>query len=345
MRIGCIGYANNTGLGNYIANFRKHLPLSSQLVIRHPDKGTQQLDIPYTVGSITATEQELIEYLDTHSPDIVIVVEEIFNDAFFGIMKERGIKIVYVPMIDCKSVDVIKPFSEYIDVIINHTLCGHDIYEAVLGEGKSVYLPYPVDTDYFIPSTDAPEFTFIHNQGTGGAGYRKSTDQVFIAFRQMSYEYPDATLLVNSQPYEHIHSQLFKDVKNATVKVQDFPEAIDIYRNGQVYIAPSRREGLGLPILEAMSCGLPVITTDAIPMNEWFKDNTLLVSIVTEKALPYGDVPMYTPNTFDLMQKMIYAHQHPKHMGRIGEANREIIVKNCSWTVLKDKYIELFESL
>ena len=35
------------------------------------------------------------------------------------------------------------------------------------------------------------------------------------------------------------------------------------YQNGSVYIFPSRYEGFGLPGLEAMSCGLPVIATRA----------------------------------------------------------------------------------
>ena len=152
-------------------------------------------------------------------------------------------------------------------------------------------------------------------------------------------------MLVNSQPYEHIHSQLFKDVKGVTVTIKDYRESINIYKHGKVYVAPSRREGLGLPILEAMACGLPVITTNAPPMNEWFIQDHLLVDVQNEHSLPYGDIPMYTPNPYDLMQKFIYAVEHPKHMERMGKANRKTIEEKFSWRVLKDKYLNLLEEV
>lgn len=345
MKIGCIGYANNSGLGNYISNFRKHLPLDSQFVIRHPEKGTFSVDIPYTYGSIDARERELIEYLDTHCPDIVLIIETAFNDAFFEILHSRKIKVVYVPMIDCKSVTVIQPFSPYISAILNHTTYGYALYQSKT-YWKNYHIPYPVDTDYFNPSVlDEPKYDFLHSEGWGGSGFRKATDQVFVAFRQLTYQALDATMFVSSQPHDHIHSQLIRNIKGVTIKVCDCPEAINIYKNGRVYIAPSRREGLGLPILEAMACGLPVITTDAPPMNEWLEGSPLLVPSMEEQHLPYGDVPMYMPNPFELMQRMQYAYDHPKHMQRIGEQNREIAEKKFSWHALHDKYIAFFKGL
>lgn len=346
MKVGCIGYANNSGLGNYISNFRKNLPFDSQLIIRHPDKGTFNVDIPHSYGRIKAKERELLEYIDIHKPDVVIIIEEPFNDSFFQILHEKNIKVVYVPMIDCKSLKVMEPFSEYIDVIINHTKYGHELYSKSSGfREKAHYIPYPVDTEYFHPDKLGEfEFNFIHNQGTGGAGYRKATDQVFIACRQLMYQKPLIKMLVNSQPYERIYSPLFNNVKNVTIREKDFPEAIDIYKGGRVYVAPSRREGLGLPILEAMACGLPVITTNSPPMNEWVTQKCLLVDIQEEKPLPYGDIPMVGPNAFDLMQKMLYAFEHPKHMKRIGVENRKIIENSFSWKVLKEKYKEILEN-
>jgi glycosyltransferase involved in cell wall biosynthesis len=40
-----------------------------------------------------------------------------------------------------------------------------------------------------------------------------------------------------------------------------------LYRNAEVFVFPSRHEGFGLPVLEALSCGTAVVTTtgDSLP--------------------------------------------------------------------------------
>lgn len=39
------------------------------------------------------------------------------------------------------------------------------------------------------------------------------------------------------------------------------PDAIDLYAAADVYVSPSREDSFGLPVAEAMACGLPVITS------------------------------------------------------------------------------------
>lgn len=347
-RIGFIGYVNHSGLGTIAANFRKHLPLDSQFIIKHPIKDipneTYDIGISHTFGDIEATEDQLNEYLDICKPDTVIIVETPFNFDFFKILHDREIKVILIPMIDSIAVEKFQPYEKYIDLVINFTNIGQKLYaERWPGNIRGIHIPYPIDTEYFCPSNVVMKFAFAHSEGWGGAGFRKGTDLIFAAFQQLYYMSKDKpTMWVHGQPGEPQHSQLQRGV--VTTQQEDLSDAIDLYRKGKIFICSSRREGLGLPILEAMACGLPVITTNAPPMNEWFpEDYPLLVKVQNQQDLPYGDVPMYTPNVYDLMLKMEFAYNHPKLMEQIGKINCSIIQEKFSWNVLRDTYLKFLD--
>ena len=39
------------------------------------------------------------------------------------------------------------------------------------------------------------------------------------------------------------------------------PEILDAYAAADIYISPSREDSFGMPVAEAMACGLPIITS------------------------------------------------------------------------------------
>jgi glycosyltransferase involved in cell wall biosynthesis len=49
-------------------------------------------------------------------------------------------------------------------------------------------------------------------------------------------------------------------------------EMIRLYKSCHVSLLPSKWEGIGIPFIESLALGLPVITVDAPPMNEWVKN-------------------------------------------------------------------------
>jgi glycosyltransferase involved in cell wall biosynthesis len=62
-------------------------------------------------------------------------------------------------------------------------------------------------------------------------------------------------------------------------------ELVDLYNAADVFCYPSLYEGFGLPILEGMSCGAPVITSRVSSMPEVAGDAALLVDPKSEQEL------------------------------------------------------------
>jgi glycosyltransferase involved in cell wall biosynthesis len=59
----------------------------------------------------------------------------------------------------------------------------------------------------------------------------------------------------------------------------------DLYRGALLFVYPSLYEGFGLPVLEAMACGTPVITSDRASLPEVAGDAALLVDPTRPEAL------------------------------------------------------------
>ncbi len=62
-------------------------------------------------------------------------------------------------------------------------------------------------------------------------------------------------------------------------------ELPDWYRAAEAFVYPSLFEGFGLPVLEAMACGVPVICSDAGSLLEVVGDNALIFPALDEDAL------------------------------------------------------------
>jgi glycosyltransferase involved in cell wall biosynthesis len=72
-------------------------------------------------------------------------------------------------------------------------------------------------------------------------------------------------------PGQSLSTLLEKLIRSGKVVLKGYlemPDLISYYRNAELFLFPSLYEGFGLPPLEAMSCGLPVVASDRSSLPE-----------------------------------------------------------------------------
>ncbi|WP_309089050.1 glycosyltransferase family 4 protein [Phenylobacterium sp.] len=171
--------------------------------------------------------------------------------------KDRGVTCgAYIDYYTRESVSL---FSIY-DFLICNT---QRHYEAFRWHPGASYVPWGTEVDLFKPRPKKNgRLRFFHSCGWDTA--RKGTDLVIAAFNQIRADV-DAELIIHSQI--DLSGSICEDDR-ITVKVGTVP-APGLYHLGDFYVYPSRLEGIGLTICEALAVGLPVITTDEGPMSEF----------------------------------------------------------------------------
>jgi glycosyltransferase involved in cell wall biosynthesis len=136
---------------------------------------------------------------------------------------------------------------------------------------------------------------------------RKPLPQVLKAFRRLRGD--DVGLIVKGQVERRVEllDRAARRDPRIEVILEDLPadEHLRLFAAADVCVAPSRWEGLGLHLYEAMALGLPVITNDNPPMNEVIEDdaNGILVR-GRRRGKARSGIPAYLPAARELAAAM-----------------------------------------
>lgn len=190
----------------------------------------------------------------------------------------------------------------------------------------------------------AKAFRFLH---VSSCFPRKGVDALLQAYGQAFTSDDDVSLIVKT--FRNPHNEIHRLITEAKSQFSRFPDVIVIetdlteselkalYEQSHVLVAPSRAEGFGLPLAEAMLSGLPVITTAWSGQLDFCNDETAwLVDYKFARAQTHFDLfdsVWAEPNVEHLAQTMRAAFQaQPVERDRKIRAAKELLLTNFKWS-------------
>lgn len=212
-------------------------------------------------------------------------------------------------------------------------------------EEKLTKIPHGVDLNIFKPLENSPQekalegrrlkpvdvgspkdvdtFKFLCNKGfrnledRGGIQYAikayfeefSSQDNVELIVKlNPAYGLPDLNRLTEQlKPSKENLPKITFDITN-----YKYEDLVKLYTSADVFVSPTRAESFNIPCIEAMACGLPVITTNFGGQTDFCDDQTGWVIggelKPVEWEIMYEEVQWLTPDINELKQAMREAY-------------------------------------
>jgi glycosyltransferase involved in cell wall biosynthesis len=160
--------------------------------------------------------------------------------------------------------------------------------ERILGipSSKIRIVPLGVDARFFGGNSSASPYAFPYVLFVGSVQPRKNLKRLALAVEQVSHRHHDLKLVIAGAD-----SWGSEDVSGTNVMVAgrvDDERLLALYRHAECAALVSLHEGFGLPVLEGMAAGAPVVASDVSAMPEVAGRAAVLVDPLNVDSIANG---------------------------------------------------------
>ena len=350
-------------------------------------KGLLELGVDvYAVNSESAQEKEW--YYRWLKPDVVVGI------GYWGhtpqlILHPQRFGVQAVPWLVADG--YIANYQEILNELPLILVTSNWVKEMYVRDGikgdNIVVLPVGCDTDVFLPrlKTDPKIASVRESLGVsedelliltvGGDAASKGAQEVMQALAIIDKDAPPWKYVCKVWPQPRTLAQNLVDLKLAndlgidkkvTYATNTISRNFMPYLIGacDIYAAPSRLEGFGMPQVEAGACGKPVISIKAMGMLDTLIDGkTALLARVAQKIVVnevilgaesgYGDrhqvkfsIPRtvdYRANVQDIAKDLLKLMNDKALRQKMGNAGRERVVENFDYRVVAKRFLQIIQ--
>jgi len=334
MRLGLVGWPSDTGVGMELRDALRYLPVADVFYLDHPGK-----PLSADFSGKTAGQGDLVkkmsEFLDRTGIDTVLTWETPGSWDFPALWQRRGIRWFCVAHYDWFAPKQVAAWKTA-RVIVPFASAGLGLF--MLYGLECTLLPVPVDLDRlpFVQRTRAERFVTVY--GHGGPGDRRAIVQIMEAWGLLGDAAPP--LVVRAQKaIKELQGPL---PKNVSMHFTNLPTAADLYAGADVAVLPSKYEGVGLSLIEAQACGLPVITTEMEPMKDIAPDHLVGGDVGKLEIMQDHWVATCTADPKALAERV--RELSGRDISLASNNARLRAQERYSWEALKDKWISHLET-
>jgi len=269
LRLGLVGCATRTGIGYLNRDVARHLGVDRWLVTGPDTSAPAGLACRIDAINRELSPIELEAWLD--GLDIVLFTESPQMTGLTAVARRLGVRIACIPQWEWLHPGL--AWLDDVDLMLcptRHTRTRLDDWTRRFGFRWAVTcVPWPIDLDRFRYRQRLRCRRFVFVAGNGGARAVRPVGSGEIRRKGL------AVLIEAARRVPGIPLVVYANPRDVSLP---FPPNIEwrwppddnteLYLDGDVCVQPSHWEGLGLPLLECQAAGMPLVTSDAPPMNE-----------------------------------------------------------------------------
>lgn len=286
------------------------------------------------------------DWLINNQIEVVLFNEQLYYEPII-IAKEMGIKVG--GYVDYYTLATVSFFRIY-DFLICNTKRHFSVFK---DHEQAYYVPWGTDTDVFKANSYglAEDGVVTFFASVGYAPKRKGVDKILQAFALLNKEYK-CKLIIHTQvdilkDFPELEDTVESLIHDGKLKViEEEITAPGLYYMGDVYVYPSWLDGIGLTLLEALASGLPIITTDCAPMNEFGSDEIRRL-VAVDRYVSRGDAyywPLSIVNIESLKRAMEYYIDHAEELPKLKRKAREWAENYGDWFQNEKQVLQIFDN-
>lgn len=227
--------------------------------------------------------------------------------------------------------------------ITNSSATRNACVDAGLDEDKLEVIPFGVDTDFFRPIDVPRTDNYFHILSVGYLIERKGHEYLIRAMKEILKERDDVRLkIVGSGPLEgklkSLISELDLEEYVEIIKNVSDDELLKLYNSSDVFVLPAvvdsqgNTEGLGVVLLEAMACGIPVIGSNIGGIPDIIKNGETGLLVEQKDVL-------------QICGSVIKLIKDEKYGKKFSSAGLQIIKMRFKWLKIAERYIDNFNQV